>query len=184
MPRPRARRRARSRLARLLPVALLVAGCAAGTSPATSPGAPPAGPAISPAGSAASTTPAQSPANPSPNASLPAQADTSWGRIWEDLPATFPRPAGAEPTEVGGTEPTSATLDVPASAGTAEDVVSFYRSALGSAGYSVSVDGPLENGGYTISAAGSGGCATQLSVAPLGGSLTVTVLYGAKCPFD
>jgi hypothetical protein len=60
----------------------------------------------------------------------------------------------------------------------------LYRSALEAAGYSVSVDGPLEDGGYTVSATGSAGCAAQVSVTPLGGSITVTILYGASCPFE
>jgi hypothetical protein len=40
---------------------------------------------------------------------------------------------------------------------TVEDVMPFDRSALGAAGYSVSVDGPLEDGGYTVSATGQAG---------------------------
>lgn len=144
------------------------------------------GPTTAPSASNPAATPTPIPGAPSqtPAASLPAQADTSWGRIWEALPAGFPRFAGAEPTDVGGSEPTSATLDVPTSAGSAADVMSFYRSALEAAGYSVSVDGPLEDGGYTISATGPAGCAAQISVVPLGGSITVTMLYGAACPFE
>lgn len=129
-------------------------------------------------------TPVPGGSSAGPGTSLPAQADTAWGRIWEGLPASFPQVAGAEPTEVGGGEPTSATLDVPTTAGTIDVIVSFYRSALEAAGYSVSVDGPLENGGFTVSAMGSSGCAAQVSVEPMGGSITVTVLYGAACPFD
>ena len=60
--------------------------------------------------------------------------------------------------------------------------MAFDRSALGAAGYSVSVDWPLEDGGYTVSATGRAGCAG--SRAPVGSSITVTVLYGAACPFD
>jgi hypothetical protein len=157
----------------LLAVALVaLAGCAQGPSAAptaTSPGA--------------STTPPGG-ASAGPGASLPAQADTAWGRIWEGLPNSFPQAAGAEPTEVGGAEPASATLDVPTTAGTVDAVVSFYRTALEAAGYSVSVDGPLENGGFTVAATGSSGCAAQVSVEPMGSSMTVTVLYGAACPFD
>lgn len=156
----------------ILSLALLVAACGPGPTASPTPAATP--------------TPVPGAASPSarPAASLPTQADTSWGRIWEALPTAFPRFGGAEPTDVGDREPSSATLDVPTRAGTVGEVVSFYRSALERAGYSVSVDGPLENGGFTISAAGPAGCSAQVSVEPLGGSTTVTVLYGAACPFD
>lgn len=61
--------------------------------------------------------------------------------------------------------------------------MAFYGTAIAAAGYSVSTDGTLENGGYTISATGQSGCALQVAVTPLGGSIAVTVLYGAGCPF-
>lgn len=160
----------------ILVIALLLAAC--GSGPSASPAQP------TPTTPASTPTPVPGATSPSPAASLPTQADTDWGRIWEALPAGFPEFAGAEPTEVGAGGPTSATLDVPTSAGTVDQVVSFYRSALEAAGYSVSVDGPLESGGFTISATGPAGCMAQVSVEPLGGSMTVTVLYGAACPFD
>lgn len=162
-------------IACLLPLVLALAACGPG-SPGSSGGI-----GESPA---ATPGPTAGGSSPGPAASLPSQADTGWGRIWEGLPSDFPAFAGAEPTEVGGTEPTSATLDVPTRAATVDQVVSFYRSGLGAAGYSVSVDGPLENGGFTISATGPAGCMAQVSVEPLGSSITVTVLYGAACPFD
>lgn len=157
-------------------LATILVACGTGTSgPTSTPQA--SSPALQ------TPTPVPGGASPSPIASLPPQADTGWGRIWEGLPTGFPHFAGAEPTEVGGTEPTSATLDIPSSAGSVSAITSFYRSGLEAAGYSVSVDGPLENGATTISATGPAGCATQVTVAPLGGSITVTILYGAACPF-
>ena len=34
--------------------------------------------------------------------SLPSQTDTAWGRIWDDVPDSFPVAAGAEPaTDTG-----------------------------------------------------------------------------------
>ncbi len=174
---------ARSRLAGGVALAVVVAslvvgGCTSGATPRSSAAGSP--------GSGAPATPKATVHAPShvPGASTPAQVNTPWGRIWEGLPNAFPRVAGAEPTQTGSASPTSATLNVPTSAGTVKDVTSFYRSALAAAGYSVSVDGPLENGGYTVSAMGSAGCAAQVSVAPLGSTITVTVLYGAACPFD
>jgi hypothetical protein len=163
----------------VIPILLAVAACGPGattvppTPTATAAQSLPPAPTPTPV-PGASATPAGTP---------PAQTDTAWGRIWEGLPAGFPAFPGAEPTETGA-GPASATLDIPTSAGTITDVVSFYRSALETAGYSVSVDGPLENGGYTIDATGTAGCAAQVSAEPLGSSLTVTVLYGAACPFE
>jgi hypothetical protein len=160
--------------------------CGPDSSPSATPGAasPSAGVSSGAPGPSPTPTPVPGSSSAAPTGTVPPQADTSWGRIWEGLPANFPHFAGAEPTEVGGNEPTSATLDIPTSAGTVEDVVAFYHSAIEAAGYSVSDDGPLENGGYTISATGQGGCALQVSVDPLGGSITVTVLYGAFCPIE
>jgi hypothetical protein len=149
------------------------AACGPGATTASSPTAP----------ASATATPTPVPGTSiAPGATQPGQTDTAWGRIWDALPTGFPSFAGAEPTETGAA-PASATLDVPTSAGTIADVVAFYRSALEAAGYSVSVDGPLENGSYTIDATGTAGCAAQVSVEPLGSSITVTVLYGAACPF-
>jgi hypothetical protein len=166
-------RSTRSFIAAVVLAGIALAGCGAATSPSASDT-----PTATPGPSSAIGGPTGSLA-PSP----PAQADTAWGRIWEGLPPGFPTFSGAEPTEVGANEPASATLDIPAPA-TLDQVVSFYRSSLEAAGYSVSVDGPLENGGYTISATGPAGCAAQVSVEPLGSSVTVTVLYGASCPFE
>jgi hypothetical protein len=179
--RSRPPRRALGRAPALLlaPLVIAISACGvAGSAPPSQPAGGSAGPGTS---AGQSTSPAAS--EPGPGPSTPAQADTAWGRIWEGLPAAFPQVAGSEPTEVGNPEPASATLDVPAGGGI-DSVVSFYRSALEAAGYSVSVDGPLENGSFTISATGSAGCAAQVSVEPLGSSITVTVLYGAACPFD
>ena len=165
--------------ATVLPILLVVAGCGPGATPSL-PAATPTTVPSPPPGSTPTPVPGTT---EGPAVTPPAQTDTPWGRIWEGLPAGFPAFPGAEPTETGA-GPASATLDVPTSAGTITDVVSFYRSALETAGYSVSVDGPLENGGYTIDATGTAGCAAQVSAEPLGSSLTVTVLYGAACPFD
>lgn len=179
---PPRRTRHATRLGAVLAAVFVATACGSGAALTPPPGGftPPPGGFTPPA---ATPTPVPGGASPSPVASLPAQADTTWGRIWEGLPTGFPRFAGAEPTEVGGTEATSATLDVPTSAGSVQAITSFYRSGLEAAGYSVSVDGPLEDGTYTISAAGPAGCAAQVTVAPLGGSITVTILYGAACPF-
>ena len=120
------------------------------------------------------TTPAPTP---------PGQTDTPWGRIWDGLPAGFPAWPGAAPTETGA-GPASALLD--AGPADAHEVASYYESALGVAGYAtVSMDGPGEEGSWEVNAAaGEAGCHVLVTVAPLGGSTIVTVLFGADCPFD
>ncbi|HXI45313.1 MAG TPA: hypothetical protein VNH13_03350 [Candidatus Acidoferrales bacterium] len=163
----------------VIPILLAVAACGPGATTVLPTPTATAAQSLPPA---PTPTPVPGP-SATPAGTPPAQTDTAWGRIWEGLPAGFPAFPGAEPTETGA-GPASATLDIPTSAGTITDVVSFYRSALETAGYSVSVDGPLENGGYTIDATGAAGCAAQVSAEPLGSSLTVTVLYGAACPFE
>src|SRR4029079_15915087 len=50
--------------------------------------------------------------------SPPTQTDTEWGRIWDGLPAGFPLPPGAVPTEIGEGA-ASATLAVGSSGGSA-----------------------------------------------------------------
>jgi hypothetical protein len=116
--------------------------------------------------------------DPEPSAG---QADTSWGRIWDRLPASFPVYPGSSPIETG-IGPASAEVSTDAPVTT---VVAFYRGALESAGYAtIGVDGPLEDGSQVISSSGSAaGCRIQTSVERLGSLTVVTVLFGAECPF-
>ena len=115
-----------------------------------------------------------------PGPTLPGQTDTAWGRIWDALPPAFPAFAGSRPTDTGA-GPASGMFDV---AGAAGDIASFYRTALEGAGFTtVSYDGPLDDGGWVVGSSGANGCALQVSIVPLGGSTTVTILYGAACPF-
>jgi hypothetical protein len=121
-------------------------------------------------------------ASASPAATPPSKTKTAWGVIWDALPRGFPTPPAAEPTDTGDPEAASATLAVPrAAASTAE----WYRSALPPAGYSIeSINGPYENGGFVIDAVGaSPACRVQVSLARSGTTTTVTILFGAACPF-
>jgi hypothetical protein len=120
--------------------------------------------------------------SPSPPATLPSQTRTSWGVIWDALPRGFPAPPAAEPTDTGDPEPASAALAVPTTAAATKE---WYRSALPAAGYTVAdVNGPYENGGFVIDAVGApAGCRVQLSLARTGTTTTVTILFGAACPF-
>ncbi len=140
-------------------------------------------PAVSPAGSVSTVT-SPPDASPPPSAGDPVgQTDTDWGRIWDDLPPGFPSIPGSTPGEGSATGPASADLVV--EGGVAKDIVTGLRSRLEQAGYSaIGEAGPLEDGGYVLDMTGPpSGCQIQVRVAPLGGLTSVTILYGAACPF-
>jgi hypothetical protein len=173
----------RSRAASAAVVAVLIASLslaacntARPVASATSPAAPSPSTALTPVPGGSSA------ASPLPPASLPTQTDTEWGRIWDALPASFPLPPGAVPTETGE-GPTSATVQVP---GTAEVAATTIQSALTGQGFQFdAMNGPAEDGGYTLEAVGPGRyCKAQIRAAPLGDATIVAVLYGAGCPFE
>jgi hypothetical protein len=162
----------------------MLAACAS-TPPSPSPVG--ASPSSAPAG--ATSTPALTPVPGgstigSPGAASPAtQTDTEWGRIWDALPPSFPVPPDAVPTETGEEAPVSASLAVGASA---ESVRDSMQAALTGAGFSLeSVEGPSEDGSFTLNAVGRDpACQAQVRVRPLSGTTNVVVLYGAACPFQ
>jgi hypothetical protein len=90
--------------------------------------------------------------------------------------------AGARPTETGQ-GPTSGTFQVE---GDVEAVSTFYRGALENAGYStLSLSGPMEDGSVILESQGEPtACRIRTTIAPLGGTTVVSVLYGAACPFE
>lgn len=165
-------------LAVVLPVVLLA--CGGDVS------APPDGvPSASPTGSAADLTPVPTgsgdggSASPSPAVS---QTDTDWGRIWDALPATFPRYPGSVATETGQAGPVSAEFAVPTDP---ETVTTWLQASMEGAGYSTeALSGPLEDGSRVIDSVADGGCRVQTIVTPLSGTTHVTVRFGAACPFD
>ena len=166
-------------LAALIVIALLAAAC-------TSVGATAAPSASAPAASSGVVaSPSDSPrptvsAKPSPSPKV-TQTDTGWGRIWDAVPASFPLPAGASP--VAADRPASGAWSL--SSGDAATVTNDLKSALEAAGYSTAgVDGPLEDGSRIIDSVGKPGtCHVQTRVTPLGTTITITVLFGAACPF-
>jgi hypothetical protein len=176
------------RLTLLAALALGIAAC--GTSSATaSHGALPTASLAPAATSPATTSPGtagpsgtSAAAGPS-GTSAAGQTDTEWGRIWDALPTGFPTFPGSTPSEEASTGPASATLAVDGNV--AKAVATTFESKLKAAGYSTeTVAGPLEDGTYTLEMTGSApGCRIKVLAQPTGGLTTVTILYGAACPF-
>ncbi len=110
------------------------------------------------------------------------QTDTAWGRIWDSLPRGFPAYPGSTPAEEAATGPASAILAVQGAE--ARTVADWMQSKLELASYSTeALSGPLEDGSFVLDSNGpAAGCRVQVSIAPLGGLVTATVLYGAGCP--
>jgi hypothetical protein len=170
----------------VLLIAVALAGCSAGQPAATS-----AAPTASPPGATSPSSAAPSPdLTPVPGGSTAAtpgaasqatQTDSDWGRIWDAVPAWFPIPPDAVPTETGEEGAVSASL---AAGGSAQSVAQFMQTGLTGAGFSFeSLEGPAEDGSLTLNAVGPDpACKVQLRVRPLSGTTNLVVLYGAACP--
>ncbi len=182
-----------SRLRRLAAPALMVVAVMSG---ACAPG----GPSSSTAGATSTSTSAPSdgrtaapaetadPIETTPDAtsgsSVEGQTDTEWGRIWDSLPSGFPTYPGSEESEEAATGPASAIYVVPKN--DAEAIATWMQDALEQAAYSTELlSGPLEDGSFVIESVGpTQRCRVQVSIAPLGGTTALTILYGAGCPHD
>ncbi|HEV8489653.1 MAG TPA: hypothetical protein VGQ58_07700 [Candidatus Limnocylindrales bacterium] len=166
----------RTRPAAVLFVIGLAAGCASPIDP--SPSATPAMTSPGPTATVAAATPTPSP-SPTPMAAA-GLTETTWGTIWDALPPGFPRYPGSTPTETGGGA-ASAVFDVPADVRT---VTTWLQGELERAGFSTfSLSGPAEDGSMEIESTGPGAeCRVRTTIAPLGGSTIVTILYGGSCP--
>ena len=100
--------------------------------------------------------------------------------IFDSLPPHFPKLPGQEP---GGTTtgPTSGSFVANTTVGAA---VGAIRAALTAAGWSVDVGSPLEDGSVVLEANHApAGCRTEVRFTPLSGTVSMSVLYGASCPF-
>jgi len=127
-----------------------------------------------------SATPADSPSAASA-ASTGTQTETGWGRIWDDVPAGFPKFPTSTVADDISPDPVSGTYAVD-NDDTAQ-IAGWMQNALETASLRTeSLSGPLEDGGFVIESVGQGDCRIQTSVRPMGGLTFVVVRYGAACP--
>ena len=171
---------------RLLLVTVAVALTACGPGGSSAPAASLAGrsPSMSAAtaGSSRASTPEPSATESSPT-TRPAtsQTDTAWGRIWDALPAGFPRFPGSTPADDAGADPVTARYAV--EGGDAREIASWFQARLEAATFSTeSLSGPFEDGSYVLDSVGNGACRLQVAIGPIGGMTFVTIRYGAACP--
>ena len=185
--------RVATRLAILLAATLLAAACGnsgptASPSPASAAPSPPSSQAASPsavpsAGNADLTpVPGGTTAPPDEPSGTPTQTETAWGRIWDAVPASFPRLEASLPAD-SVTGPVSAAFVV--GAGPADVTATMKRLLDGEGGYRTDQSGPLEDGSFVLDSTGSWeGCRVQTTVTPQSGTTLITILYGAGCPFE
>ena len=157
----------------LLLATVLLAGCTSATAQTAPPADPTAGP---------TAVPTSAPESVEPTAELPGQSETAWFRIWNALPDSFPEPVDAAVADAPG-GPVSGAWTVPVTAVSAPELAGFYRDAVDELGWAPIVDGPLEDGSYTVYSSSGYGCETLTTILPRGDESLVTILYGAGCPF-
>ena len=157
-------------LTALLPIVLVVVACGSGSS---------GGAATSATGPSASLASAPSDSAPSGSSEI-TQTDTPWGRIWDAVPAGFPRFPASTPAADASAAPSSARFAV--EGGDPEEIAAWLQPALETAHFRTDVAGPLEDGSITIDMVGAGECRGQTTIKPLGDMTFITVLYGAGCP--
>jgi len=136
------------------------------------------GPSLTPVpgGSARAATPAPSIAQ--------TESGTPIGRIWDKVPASFPGLKGSSSLEVGSSTPTSGTFAIPAKS--VADAVAVVKAGLAADHMKVDAGSPLEDGSVVMEARGGTNptCKIEVRFAPMSGTITMTVLYGATCPFN
>jgi hypothetical protein len=115
-----------------------------------------------------------------PTVGPPTTTDTEFGPIFDALPPSFPTLPGQEPGEVGS-GPTSGSYAVNL---TIPEASRAMQTALTAAGWSVDAGSPLEDGTVVLEATHApAGCRTEVRFTPLSGTVIMSVLYGASCPF-
>ena len=176
------RRRAAHPLRPILAIALVVG--AAACSPSASSTPRPSGAAYSAIAPTPSLTPFPGgPSSPPAGASIvvPSTTETEFGRIWDALPPSFPIPPGSIRTDPpGGPSSGSFALGM-----TVDDAARAMAAALAALGWTVEVGSALEDGTVVLDAGGPReGCAAEVRLTPLSGTVSMSVLYGADCPFS
>ena len=163
----------------------LLTACIGAASPATAPATSSHGPSAS--------TPAQTLAavTPTPGATLAAVTPTpgtatvvtvAWGKIWDQVPASFPLPSDAEPAQPADPVEGPSSGVFTTSLGV-DKAAQGIEAGLTAAGWSLGAMTSGEDGSRDISAVGvSPGCRSRVIVRPLGSVHFVTVYYGAGCP--
>ena len=174
-------RRAADRLRVVLGLALAVALAVGCGSPAPSRSTQASGSATTTPSPAASLTPIPGGSvGDTPSPSIPTTSTTEFGEIWDALPPSFPTLPGQQPaTTAPGATSGSFAVDMDVAA-----AVPAVRTALEAQGWTVDVSSPLEDGTVVLTAAGSAvGCKTEVRFTPTSGTVVMSVLYGAACPF-
>lgn len=116
-----------------------------------------------------------------PSVVLPTITDTEFGRIWDALPPSWPKLPGQQPAETGA-GPTSGSFAVNMAP---LDAARTMAAALTGLGWTADVGSALEDGTVVLDAGGlREGCAAEVRFTPLSGTVVMSVLYGAECPFS
>ena len=110
----------------------------------------------------------------------PTTTETEFGTIFDALPPSFPKLLGQEPAETGA-GPTSGSFAANMSVGDARRIIEV---SLVAQGWTVAVGSPLEDGTVVLEAKGTAGCKTEVRFTPRSGTVMMSVLYGAACPFS
>lgn len=170
------------RLACALLIALAAAACGS-TSP--SPSAPASAVrTAAPAPSAATSAPPEPTVAEVTVPPAAGQTDTGWGRIWDTLPSGFPKYPGATLSDEAATGPASAVYVV--EGGEPSKIATWFQQAFETATYSTdALSGPMEDGSYILDSSGEDpACRLSVTISPLGGTTSLTVMYGAACPHE
>ena len=115
---------------------------------------------------------------------LPPKSETAWGPIWNAIPPSYPVPDGAEAADPDH-GPVSGAYTVASSVAAPRAIGEFYRDALDEGGFGgTGLDGPLEDGSFTVWSASGFGCDSLVTILPRGAESLITVLYGAGCQFN
>ena len=112
---------------------------------------------------------------------LPTTTNTEFGKIFDALPPSFPKLPGERPADTGA-GPTSGSFAANMSVTDARKIIEVSLIAQG---WTVAVGSPLEDGTVVLEATGAKpACKTEVRLTPASVTVTMSVLYGASCPFN